>query len=142
MTCSKCKTEVEKYAHGTTCRQCYNTYMREYSLRRYHERRTRALILLGGKCVQCGSEHRLELDHIDPTTKEIDVSKFNVAEDRFWEEVMGKCQLLCRSCHQRKSAQVRAVPHGGGVSGRRNCQCLPCKARKNEYMRNWKQERG
>lgn len=114
--------------------------MREYNLRRYHDRRTRALILLGGKCTQCGSEDGLEIDHRDPATKEVEVSKYSVSEEKFWHEVLTKCHLLCRPCHRLKSAKARSVEHGGGVSGRRNCPCAPCRARKNEYMKNWKKQ--
>lgn len=53
---------------------------------------------------------------------------------------LNKCQLLCRPCHLKKSqtdGSSRAVEHGGGESGKKNCPCAPCKARKAEYMANY-----
>tara|TARA_A100001234_G_C12489914_1_gene327275 strand:+ start:101 stop:526 length:426 start_codon:yes stop_codon:yes gene_type:complete len=64
---------------------------------------------LGGKCVSCGTTENLEFDHIDPNTKRYNVSK--VIPDTspetplcqsVWEEV-NKCQLLCKSCHRKKT---------------------------------------
>lgn len=141
MECSKCNKIVEKYARGKTCRQCYNAYMAAYHLKRYYERRAKALVLLGGHCASCSTTEGLEIDHIDRTTKRYDVGQAGLAEQKFWDEVLTKCHLLCRQCHRLKSAQERAVEHGGGISGKRNCPCAPCRARKNEYMRTWKRER-
>lgn len=131
---------MEKYCKGTKCRQCHNAYMRAYNLERYHRRREQAIDLLGGKCSRCGVTDGLEIDHRDPAQKEVELSKFGVAEAKYWKEIE-KCQLLCRSCHRIKSAQGRSVGHGGGASGKRNCPCDPCRTRKNEYMRNWKKTR-
>lgn len=64
---------------------------------------------LGGKCESCGTTENLEFDHIDPNSK-----KFSVTErlpetppgypytELVWEEV-DKCQLLCTSCHKKKT---------------------------------------
>ena len=42
-------------------REEYNAYMRDYMLRRYHQRREAALIQLGARCVRCGSTEKLEM---------------------------------------------------------------------------------
>ena len=64
---------------------------------------------LGGKCVSCGTTENLEFDHIDPNTKRFNVSKVipdtppeTPLTQNVWEEV-DKCQLLCKSCHRKKT---------------------------------------
>lgn len=141
MTCTGCGKIVEKFSNGKKCRDCYNAYMRTYNLERYHRRRADAIALLGGKCAWCGSTEQLEVDHRDRTQKEVELSNAGVAEAKYWKEVTTKCHLLCRYCHRVKTAGETAVEHGGGVSGKRNCPCEPCRARKSEYMKNWKKQR-
>ncbi len=75
---------------------------RAYQRQWMRDRRAEGLAAMGGKCVRCGSKDRLEVDHIDPTSK---------VTHRVWamgrakrEAELAKCQLLCRSCHQKKSA--------------------------------------
>jgi 5-methylcytosine-specific restriction endonuclease McrA len=81
----------------------YNEYMRLYMKRMWNERRKLAVDHLGGKCVKCGSVHKLEFDHIDPSTKSFTIaSRPSASNKRFWEEI-AKCQLLCEECHKRKS---------------------------------------
>jgi hypothetical protein len=123
-------------------RDDWNAYMREYMKRRARERRTEALNLLGGSCVRCGSTEALEFDHVDPATKSFEISKggLKASRARFLAEV-AKCQLLCRTHHRQKSAAERAVEHGSGVSGRRNCYCEKCKPLKRAYMQQWQQNR-
>ena len=116
-------------------------YHREYNRRRYHKMRDEFKEYLGGKCVVCGSVDKLEFDHIDPATKTMEVGMMlKVSKARALEEVK-KCQLLCRQHHKTKTAELLAVEHGGGVSGKRNCKCEPCRTRKNEYMREYKRKR-
>jgi hypothetical protein len=64
---------------------------------------------LGGKCIWCETTENLQFDHIDDSIKEYNVANA-VRNTRkvFWDEV-GKCQLLCVSCHnKRTTAQKRA----------------------------------
>lgn len=112
-----------------------NEYMREYMARRREARRAELRGMLGGRCAVCGSTEGLEFDHIDHATKSFSIGMWI---DRKWElllQEVAKCQLLCNAHHIEKTRQERTVPHGGGVSGRRNCKCEPCKARKAEYMK-------
>ncbi len=83
-------------------------YAREW----YRQRRLRGLEYLGGACVKCGSKSDLELDHIDPTTKDPLLRKTNKKTGNgqlwqwSWERItkeLDKCQLLCHSCHVSKS---------------------------------------
>lgn len=110
------------------------TYMRAYNLNRYHERMGALRQILGGKCVVCGSTDDLEIDHIDRRLKSFTISaKWDSPMDVLLEELK-KCQLLCSTHHAEKSAREMSVGHGEGKSGKRNCKCAPCKARKAEYM--------
>lgn len=116
----------------------YNSYMNEYMKKRYRQRMDRAIDILGGKCVECGTTDNLQLDHVDPTTKTYDFNKiWNRSLDVFDAE-LEKAQLLCKEHHQAKTLVQLSVEHGGGKSGKRNCKCLPCKAKKAEYMRAYK----
>lgn len=68
-----------------------------------------AKLSLGGKCIWCGATENLEFDHIDDSKKEHNVGNaVRNTREVFWNEV-GKCQLLCVSCHnKRTTAQKRA----------------------------------
>lgn len=111
-----------------------STYMSRYMRQRYHARRAAAIAELGGRCVRCGSTEKLELDHIDRATKSLDLGhSWSVSETRYRAE-LAKCQVLCRNCHKAKTSSEMGVEHGGGASGKRNCSCAPCRARKAEYQ--------
>lgn len=138
LICRICGTTVEKYADKRKCRKCYNAYMAEYILARYHRRRAEAIEQLGGKCTACGSAESLEFDHIDPKTKTGDTGKlFTMGEKRLQAELL-KCHLLCKSCHGVKTSQQNSVEHGGGKTGKKNCYCELCKPLKLAYIRIWK----
>lgn len=102
---------------------------------RYQKRKSELIELLGGECKKCGSTDRLEFDHVDPKNKSFTIM------DRWYVELeiliteLQKCQLLCFTCHRKKSF---AVEHGGGVYGKKNCTCDLCKARRKEYMKMYK----
>lgn len=123
----------------------YNIYMRDYHLKRYYRMRGEAIKYLGGKCSKCSSLKKLQLDHIDPSTKEIEVSMLlNVSKVRFWLEVK-KCQLLCQPCHALKTIleQGKKPAKGthGTLSAYRYCKCELCKSVKREYTREWRKKR-
>jgi hypothetical protein len=112
----------------------YNDYQRAYQLARYHRRKAEAIEFLGGVCARCGATEGLEIDHIDPALKSFSIGKlWSVSKVRFYTELR-KCQLLCKPHHIEKTRQEQSVEHGGGASGKRNCKCKPCKAKKAEYM--------
>ncbi len=141
MKCIKCLREVTEYANGRRCRDCYNEYMREYMLNRYHRLRLEALEAKGGKCIDCGSSSRLEFDHEDASDKKFSVAKiFTHAKFKILAE-LEKCVLRCQDCHLQKSlaqGDITTVEHGGGVSGKKNCPCDLCKSKKSEYMKKYK----
>ena len=67
------------------------------------ERKQHLVERLGGKCVECGTTHLLEFDHIDPLTKSFTIaSKMTSNIEVLYDEV-DKCQLLCRYCHYEKT---------------------------------------
>jgi hypothetical protein len=121
-------------------REEYNAYMREYNKERYWKLKAEAHERLGGKCVKCGSTENLEIDHIDRRTKSIDVTRFcSVSREKFLAE-LPLCQLLCTDHHKEKTIAERSVPHGGGLTGKKNCRCELCAPLKNAYARARRQQ--
>lgn len=119
----------------------YNAYMREYNKRRYWKLKAEAHEFLGGKCAECGNTDRLEMDHIDPSTKTVDVSRFcSMSRVRFLEELK-LCQLLCHEHHKAKTIREKSVEHGGGLTGKKNCRCELCAPLKNAYARQLKRNK-
>ncbi len=78
-------------------------------IERRKELLSEAKSFLGGKCVWCGTTENLEFDHIDDSKKEHNVGNaVRNTREVFWNEV-GKCQLLCVNCHnKRTTAKKRA----------------------------------
>jgi 5-methylcytosine-specific restriction endonuclease McrA len=111
--------------------------------KKYTEKRIQeCLDYLGNKCVKCGSTHNLEFDHIDPKTKIENISNAVRAQCWSWKRLiieLDKCQLLCKPCHIEKTSSEQGVEHGRGFSGKKNCPCAACKARKAVYMKEYKQ---
>lgn len=89
-------------------RDDHNAYMRAYVLRRYEERRARAIAELGGACADCGATERLQFDHADRSSKALDIAKR--LHGAPWELVraeLAKCVLRCGPCHQVKTIRER-----------------------------------
>lgn len=113
-----------------------NEQMRAYQKDRYDRRMQEARAILGGVCITCGGTELLEIDHLEPGAKVANLSSMtNLSESR-WREELAKCQLKCKKCHIDRTREQRAVPHGGGVKGRRNCPCEPCIVKRREYNRD------
>lgn len=94
-----------------------NEYMREYMAARRNLRRTRLIELAGGECIRCGSMDQLEFDHRDRRTRLFSLSGCYL--DKSWKLILDelvKCDLLCSSCHKKKSREAGDNP--GGVKGR------------------------
>lgn len=120
-------------------REEYNSYMKQYMLSRWHERRNGAIDFMGGVCYTpgCGGVDWLQFDHVNPKWKRYNISSVPAAaEHRFWTEIMA-CQLLCGPCHRAKTSAEQSVPHGGGKTGKKNCYCELCAPLK----RAWQKER-
>lgn len=131
--CSQCRT-ASSLSYNGRCKSCYNSYMAEYMLARYHRRRVELIELLGGCCVQCNSTLNLEFDHIDRKKKASDISKIlAAASESVYRAEIAKCQLLCGECHKAKTSMERSVPHGGGLTGKKRCYCELCAPLKRAY---------
>lgn len=65
----------------------------------YKRRKAKIISYLGGKCVECGKTHSLEIDHIDPSTKEFNpLRKWSYKWGTLTKE-LDKCELRCSPCH-------------------------------------------
>lgn len=88
----------------------------------------RAEAMKGEHCAQCGSIDRLELDHIDPTTK-VSSNIWSWSKPRREAEI-AKCQWLCSACHALKStleAGKQPARHGTETMHRNHgCRCADC----------------
>lgn len=118
-------------------------YMKQYRERRTAERYTKAVKLLGGQCKSCKStDGPFQFHHSVPSTKSyhLSVHFWDYSWERLKLELL-KCELMCGPCHKNHHAKEDGVEHGGGASGKRNCKCDLCKARKAEYMKRYHQER-
>lgn len=124
---------------GRKNRDEYNEYMRNYMLKRYHERMSKARIEFGNKCFICNSIDNLEFDHIDPSIKDFTIGRmWSVSESKFREE-LSKCQLLCGKCHIEKheSKHLCGTPNKYW-SG---CRCVECTKANSIYSRKYKKTR-
>jgi hypothetical protein len=128
-------------------REQYNAYMAAYMKSWYDRRHAEAVEKLGGRCSQCGSTERLEIDHKDPKTADQRMRRgrggmWTASEERFQAE-LAKCQLLCHDCHVDKTIRERGFTPAKGTHGTlsayRYCgppKCEECKKAKREYARD------
>lgn len=84
-------------------------YMREYQREKYARLRAEMIIILGGKCAECGSTDDLQMDHKNPAEKLFGLEHlvFRTRETFLWE--VAKCQLLCGPHHRIKSAREHGI---------------------------------
>jgi len=97
-----------------------------------------------GPCIKCGSRVALEVDHIDPSTK---------TSHRIWSwkdsrriAELKKCQVLCRTCHEIKTANENRIrtdgDHGTGTMYRKyGCKCEVCmehrrRVKRQDYLKS------
>ena len=75
----------------------------------YEWHRQHFLDYLGGKCECCGTTENLEFDHIDPNSKHLNFTSLipetppGYPYTELVLEEADKCQLLCKSCHEKKT---------------------------------------
>lgn len=120
-----------------------NSYHAEYQRRRYIARRAAAVAKLGGGCQVCGTTEDLEFHHVAPADKVIEATvMFSKYSQARIDEELAKCVLLCTDHHMDETRAAMSVEHGGGASGKKNCKCRLCKARKAEYMKKYQPVRG
>lgn len=98
-----------------------------------------------GPCKICGSYEKLELDHIDPRTKDL---RLKTHSDAIWSWSdknrileLSKCQILCFACHVKKSKIDNSVVnyHGSYLGYKdRKCRCEPCVQASMFYKKEYK----
>ncbi len=119
----------------------YNAYMRQYQTKHFRQLRKIAVVLLGGKCIICGTTKNLRFDHKNPQTKIIEVSKIMSSSKKFWTEIK-KCQLLCQEHHNEKTLKERGLQNAkkihGTISSYRYCKCQLCKKAMSDYNKKYK----
>lgn len=83
------------------------------------QQQRRAAWLLGKCCVECGSTEQLDIDHIDPSTKDPRLIPTG-AMTHFWswpeadrEAELAKCQVLCRTHHRIKTGRESSLRNRG-----------------------------
>lgn len=88
-----------------------------------------------GPCIDCGSKNNLEIDHIDPETKDPALrlgsgKMWGWAKEKLDKELL-KCVVRCRSCHLQKTRNEYFTKLIHGVSrslyDKYGCRCKPCK---------------
>jgi 5-methylcytosine-specific restriction endonuclease McrA len=115
-------------------------------LERYHQRRANAVKKLGGQCVKCGSQEKLDIDHIDPLKKSFTIGeRMAAAPMTQLAGELAKCQLLCRKCHTTKTVTElgRKLARGthGTLASYRYCKCDLCREAWNKYHRDLKRNK-
>lgn len=117
----------------------YNEDRKAYNREKYREyRRRNMLVLTGGKeprCNQCGSDKDLEFDHVDPGQKIFNMNtRKSLKKEDYLEELM-KCQILCKECHEQKTAKENeGYTHGSLYAFQKaKCDCEICTQAEIEY---------
>lgn len=110
--------------------------------------RRQAWIMENGPCRACGSTERLEVDHIDPASKEREIDALWLCSEPVRNAELAKCQVLCRKCHEAKNARegqarmggpVRCGSYAGYIKG---CRCAECCAANTEYHKQRRRRNG
>jgi len=109
---------------------------RAYQLKRIKIRRFHYMSKLG-PCVRCGSKDKIELDHIDRSTK-ITNSIWSWSHERIMSE-MRKCQPLCNSCHKIKTLEEMGGYKHNRSGYTRGCRCDKCTKGQIEYMKKYRE---
>jgi hypothetical protein len=110
-----------------------------------------------GPCAHCGTWDNLEIDHINPATKEYIINRIWQRTQEIRDYELAKCQALCNTCHIAKSTleqkEKKPTTHGSDKYYRdHECRCDICvsayrqrlkvyrnknKSKINSYARNY-----
>lgn len=123
-------------------RESYNEYMRKYHLKRYYRIKNEILESLGGKCFTCGALENLEIDHIDKKSKTSNITTLITLSLEKLKKELPFCQLLCKSCHSKKTIRDSGKKQARGLHGTlstyRYCKCDLCRKAKSNYYYSYK----
>lgn len=106
--------------------------VRRRNMIRWYAKRN-AWLAANGPCIRCGSNERLEVDHINPKTK-IDHKVWSWGKERREAELL-KCQILCFVCHRLKTNEERGWKLHGELMWQRGCRCKECVRVHNKKLR-------
>lgn len=113
----------------------------------YHNRRTKVIEELGGKCVRCGSKNDLQFDHKDRKKKKMRMADLHSVSDAALKEELKNIQLLCQECHREKTHEawdfdVPKPKHGTYWMYRKHkCRCDKCVEAFRSRHREWNKTR-
>jgi len=110
---------------------------RAYQLEWMRARRS-AWIEENGPCAHCGSTEDLEVDHIDPSTKEFTPAAIWSRSAGVRESELAKCQVLCQSCHAVKTHDQLYKGHGCESRYKEGCRCSDCRRAHTERARRYR----
>ena len=119
----------------------YTEDLAAYNRTKYYEYRERNLRYVAGgrepSCVACGATTSLEFDHVDPKLKSFDVCTRKSLKEPGYREELDKCQILCRDCHESKTAEENSGWTHGTMTGfmKKKCTCDQCESSKAEYYK-------
>lgn len=105
-------------------------YQRQYQ-RQWVAKRRQDWIDEHGPCAKCGSNDRLEVDHVDFSQKSMNVSAVWGMSPKNPKRIaeLAKCQVLCHPCHLEKTYVMDFPPVPHGVNSRytkHKCRCPEC----------------
>jgi hypothetical protein len=99
--CSKCNRKLENQEHKRKFDEYFQGTENEYdyeppTVNRLISTQTKNAVWRrdGGRCIECGSQERLEYDHIIPVSKGGSNTERNI-------------QLLCEKCNRKKSDKIQ-----------------------------------
>lgn len=103
-------------------------YMLKYQ-REWMRDRRKHWIDENGPCQHCGSNESLEVDHIFPSLKTMEASSIWSRTQEVRDKELSNCQVLCKSCHLKKTLSERKKPDHGTAHmySKHKCRCEPCK---------------
>jgi hypothetical protein len=134
--CRQCERDRTRQRDATRRQDpARREYLRNYG--RAWLAKRRADWLADKACATCGSTERLEIDHIDPATKDPKL-KGKAGTGRLWswsderrQAELAKCQVLCEIHHKMKTHRWTKpeLPHGRGRYDK-GCRCYVCRSAK------------
>jgi len=116
----------------------YKDKQRQLEYQREWMRKRRAKYLDGAVCKWCGSDEKINIHHVDPTTK-VHHAIWSWAEPRIVEE-LSKCITICEECHVTHHAEERIV-HGSLARYQAGCRCEACRSAKSEENRRYRERK-